>query len=119
LLVIFEEFSFQFCTNVGRVSTNSTNRISAFGTEGVAAAAPRLCRVSRRARPPRGRGAAEPRRIRGRAAAQPISATAARRGGIQQPRLRGQPARSEATGGPAWGAEQRRWVGGAEAGPTD
>ena len=27
LLVIFEEFSFQFCTNVGRVSTNSTNRI--------------------------------------------------------------------------------------------
>jgi hypothetical protein len=83
LLVIFEEFSFQFCTNVGRVSTNSTNRI--FGCRPWPRAAPRLCRVSRRARLPRGRRAAVPRRSRGRAAAQPISATAARRGGIQQP----------------------------------
>jgi hypothetical protein len=85
----------------------------------VAGAAPRLCRVRRHARLPRGRGAAVPRRSRGRAAARPLSAAAARRGGIQQPRMRGQPARSAATGGPAWGAEQRRWVGGAEGGPAD
>jgi hypothetical protein len=39
-------------------------------------------------------------------------------GGIQEPGC-GQPARSAAPGGPAEGAEQRRWVLGAEAGPRD
>ena len=40
LLVIFEEFSFQFCTNVGRVSTNSTNRIFGLARGQIRLAAP-------------------------------------------------------------------------------
>ena len=63
---------------------------------------PRRSRVAAASAPPRGR---YPRLPPGAAASCSPAARAA------------SPDRSN--GGPAWGAEQRRWVGGAEAGPTD
>jgi hypothetical protein len=79
---------------------------------------PRRSRAARRLPRGRARGAAVVATAGARVAARRRrhGGAAARSGDIQQP---GCASPQRCTGGPAEGAEQRRWVGGAEAGPRD